>query len=198
MGHQMEAIARSAFELKTMRDWRPLVVESEENPRIFCSLDGINENEIIEIKYMGKEAFQRLKEFGEIPEQYYPQIQQQLYVTKCALAILVGINSDEEISSVAIVPNHGYINETILPAINRFLHYIDTKTPPPLLATDKFILNSPVFEGLLMTYQTKKAELESMEKQIIETISKYHNSISCGKFNLKLTKNSFTLKGRDL
>lgn len=82
LGHLIEGMERPRFELLMDEKFFPALKQSEEVIFMKASYDGLNESETIawEHKLMGKEMFEKVLS-GVVPDQYMPQLQQQLFVT---------------------------------------------------------------------------------------------------------------------
>jgi putative phage-type endonuclease len=192
-GHELEAIARAAFELQTMKHWAPANLEYKHNPRIRASLDGYDPdtNAILEIKYLGKDAYAALCDNEDIPEHYWPQLMQQILVTGAEDLNFVGINEAGEIATLYMAVSDRewkYINEQLLPALNRFLVYIDTKTPPPLSSKDQYLLKNEAMESDLEKYFDLKKQMEVLEKRVTDIAAIYHDNVRVGKYTIKKSK----------
>ncbi len=86
-GINMEPVARCAFQDETGILMPSVVIQSNKYDWMISSLDGINlEKKVtLEIKCPGKKTLDRARK-GEIPENYYYQIQHQLYMSDCELS----------------------------------------------------------------------------------------------------------------
>ncbi len=86
-GIDMEPLARSAFEEEHGFLMPSLVVQSTKYDWMISSLDGINfdRKETLEIKCPGKKTLDEARN-GIIPENYYVQVQHQLYMSGFDLA----------------------------------------------------------------------------------------------------------------
>ena len=152
-GHFYEDIARCWYEFKTFKKWEPLLAVHSQNDRIIASLDGYNEDlkAVLEIKYLKGEAFDKLRMNKKIPIEYFPQLMHQAMVTDCEKIVFVGIIDDR--STSIFKPEKGkfsyedfeisigdverdYINNMLMPGIERFLNFLNHDTEPPLEEKD--------------------------------------------------------------
>ena len=78
-GRENEEIARKSYQSMTGNIVSPDVVFSKELPYLGASLDGISEDRtrVLEIKCTNKANHELARE-GKIPEEFYPQLQQQM------------------------------------------------------------------------------------------------------------------------
>ena len=85
-GHQMEPIARAAYEAHTGIWNEPRLVMHDTFDWMRASLDGLSYDDqiVLEIKCPGKIKHQKALA-GKIPAEYVPQTQHQLMVTGCSM-----------------------------------------------------------------------------------------------------------------
>lgn len=83
LGHKFEPVARARFCLENDIEIDPVIVNHSDFNFLFASLDGANlEKQIIaEIKYMGLEKWEAIRESGKPTPMHMAQIQHQLMVT---------------------------------------------------------------------------------------------------------------------
>src|SRR5271170_7079883 len=86
-GHEMEPMARAAFEELTGLMVTPMVKFHPLHAWMMASLDGVDVSgqNIAEIKCAGKEDHE-IALSGQIPEKYFPQLQHQLEVCQLEMA----------------------------------------------------------------------------------------------------------------
>lgn len=97
-GHEIEPKIRSQFELLHGNvTWEPTMVQDANFPFLRATLDGFSpdKTEFVEIKLLGKEAFDVLST-GKVPEDYYPQVMHQWNVTSAKKAWFAGYLFDSE------------------------------------------------------------------------------------------------------
>jgi putative phage-type endonuclease len=140
-GHRLEGEARTYFENALGKTFEPISYEHSEYSFIRASLDGHNEqaNESLEIKCPGKEAFKKAEK-GEVPDNYFAQMQQQMLVSGAALTYY-GVYYKEtgepvgngKIIKVKADPDY---QDLLLEELKLFWARVQDKTPPPVDATD--------------------------------------------------------------
>ena len=153
-GHYLEEVARSKFEDQTFRTWCPIVLRKG---YLIASLDGINDKEIWECKYVGKDVF----ELGECPPQYYPQIQQQLYISEAHCCHLTLINEHQDIKTIKIFPNDEYI-KNMLVILDGFYQRM------MLGQTDYQEFDEGEIVELVKQYESVKGKEEALKEKIFE------------------------------
>lgn len=100
-GHDWEEVVRDHL-FKQGKVFTPCVVQSQDNDRFAASLDGLSEDEtqILEVKSTSKqEIIDRVKS-GDIPPEYYHQIQFQLFCTGLQSCLLVVVKDGEMVSTI--------------------------------------------------------------------------------------------------
>lgn len=131
-GTELEAAARAAYEEKTGNIMEALVMQDGEYS---ASLDGVNlaGDLVLEIKcpYKGKDSdLWKAVEQGRVPEYYGWQIEHQLMVAGARLAHLWIFDGNEGLLlEVAARPERW---PEIRTALNKFVQYLESDTPPPL------------------------------------------------------------------
>lgn len=107
-GHDLEPIARSAFEQMSGTNVMPVTVQSKEYPWMIASLDGMDfEGSLaVEIKCPGEQDHMIASIEERCPDKYYPQLQHQMYVTGLkeiiyfsfdgATGVMFGVKADDE------------------------------------------------------------------------------------------------------
>lgn len=124
-GHRLEEKMRAMIELETDLDFPDVVAVSKNFPWLMASLDGYNDKEkiVLECKYVGADDFETVKR-GFWLEKYYPQIQQQLFVTDAQKCILMVCKEDKEknldFAKVEIKYNKDYFEKQMFPKLNNF------------------------------------------------------------------------------
>lgn len=145
VGNEIEPKIRSLYSIMTGIDFQVALMEMEGFP-LRSSLDGIcpNKEILIEIKLLGKEDYEgSLK--GKVPERYYPQMQQQLLVSKGKVNRLIGYPYSkyketkkielENLSIVEVTPDIPY-QETMMTECLKFWKHVTDKKPPIPSAKD--------------------------------------------------------------
>ena len=90
IGHQAERDVFLTIELNQGIDIEPLICESIKYPWARASIDGVHDDNIYEVKLAGAEKINMLKS-GTIPDNFYVQVQWQLFVTGFKSAWIIGI-----------------------------------------------------------------------------------------------------------
>lgn len=135
-GHDLEPIARTMFELKTMQDWPPIVAQDEVHDFLIASLDGWNGSEVLEIKCPGGKDH-AIAVQGNIPEKYFPQLQHQMLVTGADVCHYVSY-SGSAIVHIEVKKNLDYICELLRRCI-RFQELVNQKIKPRMEDFQKWI-----------------------------------------------------------
>lgn len=208
-GHRLEEIARKVLELETFQSWAPKILEHEQMPRIRCSLDGMNEAEdaIWECKFMGKDKYEALVNYSQVPAEYYDQLMHQVLVTDAKEIWFTGIidhsvnkrlekgQTQQHTIVIPVTEEHRtYIKETLVPAIINFINCVDSKVPPTLSVDDFFECKDKELGKLLTKYKNVKIKLDDAKKdesalkdQIFAITSKIHNKVKFKDYKISET-----------
>lgn len=204
LGHRFEPIARSEFALKEGIDLEPLAVQHADIEWLRASLDGLNAEEKVfaEIKYIGQEKFDQVKETGQPLEEHFPQLQHQFAVVgkdhRCVYIVYTLNEKKNELKDIHwIWPeiDEEYIQKTMFPAVEKFWKNLQTQTPPKLI--DKDVVQVRGKKRLANKYVSIKKKISELEGQLEEvkeeilTCSK-HPNFAIG--DVKVTKS--VSKGR--
>jgi putative phage-type endonuclease len=168
-GQTLEPVARRMFEQITDTMYPAEVVVSDEHPFLMASLDGLNahRNEIIEIKYQGKDNHLALLTSKFIPEHYMIQVQTQLLVTGCARCAFISYNPDVDSEPFLfhwVLPDTEMQAEILNAAIN-FKEYLDKKITPPTSELDAYDIDK---DKELKSLMSEYAEMDKQIKQLEE------------------------------
>jgi len=181
-GHDMEPIAREKFNIFMNKDFKPKLVQRRGGP-FRVSLDGIDGDDIIEIKYCGKNFR------DEIPEGHMLQMQYQLLVSDAIKCWYVQIKDSTDIKFTEVVPDDMMIKD-IKKTVLDFWEKVQNKISPPMSKDDILPINDGYKKKALRKYAAlkKKAdkieeEMEVCKKQILAGLEK--TSYQHG--NLKIT-----------
>lgn len=161
-GNEFEPAARASFELATGLDMPPALVEHPTMPHLRASLDGMNEDSILEIKCPGKKDHD-LASIGIVPEKYWPQIQHQFLVT----GKLHGFYYSYDIETgtgvtVNVKPDVEYIEQLIVKE-NKFWAQVTSKIPPELTDRDAIEITDPVAVDAAKLYVEITNKIKSLE-----------------------------------
>lgn len=114
-GHRNEPIIRENINVALGKNFEPLVIESTQDSRFSASLDGMDGDTILEIKYSKKE-FEQVAQNKKPSEYYEIQVQHQLMVSgakKAIFAVGKGDNTCElvDITYCEVLPNKKIMSE---------------------------------------------------------------------------------------
>jgi putative phage-type endonuclease len=179
LGHHFEPKALNHFALLTGLDAEPELFEHRDHPWLRASLDGwIKETkQSVEIKYVGLERFNWVKQNQSVLEDHFPQVQHQHMVSgsETGFYICYTLTPDKkQMSEIVVVEtkaNKTYIEQELFPALQDFWQLVQTGKPPKLSPKDEAIIEDP--EAL------SHAELYSQllaEKKRIEALIAIHES----------------------
>ena len=185
-GQEFEPIAREMYEYKTGKQFPPKQVEYGKWPILRGTLDGWNEvrNTLIEIKYVGKKAYEEAK-LGIIPAHYKLQIQAQLLCSRATVAVYVAYNDEHpnDIVTLQVLPNEK-VQQEILTAAIAFWQYVVTKTPPPtdeMQIEDEVLLeNLNKIDKFKTMIKRAEAEIETLEAEVKKHVTT--TKATCGGF----------------
>ena len=192
-GHRLEAKARGLFEFKYGISIPPKVIQREDTPFCRVSLDGLNidRNTLVEIKYVGKDAFTALSKDTDIPAHYYPQVQYQMYATGIKKCLFTAITDNR--NDIVVIPVNADLDyiEKLINACRKFYQHMITDTPPDLTTKDFAKVDNNDLENLINTYQLIKKDVETKDKQLKSVKAKISKLMTHNRMvynNIKLTK----------
>ena len=136
LGRELEPIIRTLFMeetgLKVVNDNKIRI--SSSYPYITTNLDGMVVGEKVPVEYkttaMGWD--------GEIPDQYFVQLQHQMFVTEtthCYFAILC-LGFKKELIIQKYERDDDFIDKMVMELVRFWEEYVETKEPPPLVTVD--------------------------------------------------------------
>jgi len=119
LGHKFEIVARARFCLAMGIEVEPKMAYHKGSDFLLASLDGLNAETktTVEIKYMGKDKFDSIKESGRPTPMHYAQIQHQLLVTGYPMSYYVCYTLTEDKKDIAeyqcleVPADHKYIED---------------------------------------------------------------------------------------
>jgi putative phage-type endonuclease len=130
-----EDAVRAAFEEKHDTLLLALCGESEEQPLIRASFDGIDDDgRPVELKVSCQKVYTEVLNLGrESPafKLYYPQVQTQLYVSGQTLGWLVFYYGPGAMVEFAVERDEVFIAQTLIPGCLNFWEHIQKKKEPP-------------------------------------------------------------------
>jgi len=130
-----EDAVRWAFEQQHDTLLLPLCGESEEQPLIRASFDGIDDDgRPVELKVSCQQVYTEVLNLGREStafKLYYPQVQTQLYVSGQTLGWLVFYSGPGAMVEFAVERDETFIAETLVPGCLGFWDQIQNKQEPP-------------------------------------------------------------------
>ena len=175
LGRELEPIIRTLFMeetgLKVVNDNKIRI--SESYPYITTNLDGMVVGEKVPVEYkttaMGWD--------GEIPDQYFIQLQHQMFVTNtphCYFAILC-LGFKKELIIQRYERDDDFIDNMVTELVRFWEEYVETKEPPPLVSVSdarKLYMNEEpdtIVEADAETYKiTKTLQRHNFDKSILD------------------------------
>lgn len=175
-GHRYEPRARALYEMQNgFIDMPPALVELERHPFIRASLDGYNPelNRVLEIKWVGKEAFAAARE-GKVPDKYWPQIQEQLLVTGAERVDYYSFTIEDEGKpnervdgvTVQVYPDLEYCRK-LLAELLAFWALVQSGDPPATTARDFKMVRNKEFNAKCRRYMEAAENLERMKNELL-------------------------------
>lgn len=181
LGHKFEKVARARMEIELGMSLPAEVAERKDMPFFRSSFDGINTKEkvFVEIKYVGKEKFDNVKQ-GQLPPPHFTQMQHQFFVAGNFTAYYVcytltkNRQDIDEFQFIPVKPDEKYILHYVERALE-FWHQVQNKIEPELSASDKKMLKSGKAVGLAKAFLEKtnlikklEGEQKKLREQLIE------------------------------
>lgn len=166
-GNEMEPKARADYEFRFGIEMKPELVESKQYPFLKASMDGANFTEKggLEIKCPGEKDHALAAE-GKIPDKYMAQIQHQLLVTGFDWIDYYSFR-DEKGIRIRVYPDLEFCKK-LLAAEIEFWNFVQSDTPPPLVANDFNCIRSVEFKKLAAQYKMLASTLEPLMKTKFE------------------------------
>lgn len=187
-GVQYEDEARQAYEDKHNELLLPVCAESESEPLIRASLDGLDSrSRPIELKCPALSTWDEVKQRGHESEAYklyYPQVQHQLMVTGASDGVLVFYNTDtKQMMEFSIAADHHMQAELLKRATELWDFVQKRKEPPKDPERDVFIPNGSqadawinaaegyrVLEQDVVELKNRLKELQERQKPYVEAM----------------------------
>tara|TARA_R110000765_G_scaffold350992_1_gene440975 strand:+ start:1045 stop:1971 length:927 start_codon:yes stop_codon:yes gene_type:complete len=175
LGRELEPIIRALFMeetgLKVVNDNKIRI--SNHYPYITTNVDGMVVGEKVPIEYKTT----AMEWDGEIPDQYFAQLQHQMYVTNtkyCYFAIL-SLGFKKELIIQRYERDDIFIDNMVKELVNFWENYVVKKTPPPLVTLGdarKLYMNEEpdtIVEADAETYKiTKTLQRHNFDKSILD------------------------------
>lgn len=208
LGHDFEPKMRDYIALsEDIEDFEPSVREHSDFPFLRSSLDADSDQKKVfaEIKYVGKDRFEWVKENQQVLEDHFDQVQEQFLVTGYEEAYygVYTLTADrkqiDQKVYIKVTPDKAYIEETLAPALFEFWDCVKNQDPPPLTDRDVVEIQEPEAQDLAGRYAVLKSQLSDIEGELKEVEGKLKKTFKDSKFGKatigKLTISSVTRKG---
>jgi len=185
-GHELEPIARQAYNDYTGNCAEPEVVIHPERKWMMASLDGISLDRsiVVEIKCAGKRDHD-IAASGNVPEKYYPQLQHQLAV--------IGVNrlhyfsyTDDSFHLVEVERDDKYINK-LYAKEGEFWNQLQNFEAPSLSDADFQEIDDEEWISIAQQIQHIQ-KLKQREKELKQQLIALSNNRSCKGGGLKFRK----------
>jgi len=166
-GHRLEPKARALYELEHSETFNQELFERVDFPFMKASVDGFNKelNRGIEIKYVGKNAFEAAQN-GDVPKHYHIQMQHQILVTGADAVDYVAYN--DELDKIAIV--HVKPDVPLLKKLHKaeikFWEQVQSKTPPDFQDKDFRVIRDKDLKYNLLAYKHLKTQMKIAEEKL--------------------------------
>jgi len=190
-GLRLEPMALALIEFELGKSFQTQYMAAlEDVPWLRATLDGYSEcGEIIEIKYMGAEPHRP----GNVPEQYFPQLQHQMLVTGKPFVWFCSFNPDAEkkLHITKVERDDTYIKDYLEKAKDFWQKVLDRR-PPDLTPKDSKKIRDSHLIALANEYAENDATLEKLEtrqeeikKLLLEDDKiKSHANVECGRVKI--------------
>lgn len=175
-GIRQEPLARIVAEKYCGFKLLPVCASEEIENFMLTSFDGYNEenNVVCELKCPHENTFIKVeveRENSAAYKLYYPQVQQQLYVSKAKFAYLIFFLKGEQgqrskMIPFKIYPDKRFLNDELLPALRGFWFCLANDIPPERdLARDPCVVNKASWSKLASKYKPLKEEHKRIVQQ---------------------------------
>ena len=165
-GRELEPVVRDEFNDKMGRNFTPAVVLHEDLEWAMASLDGIDGEEILEIKCPGLKDHQ-VAQKGKVPEHYKDQLQWQLFCSGKEKCYYVSYH-ETSTETVIVERDDDYIADVMLPAAAEFYRCLVVMEEPKKDERDYIQIVDPEFEQLAKEYIEVKESFD-VQKEILDT-----------------------------
>ena len=197
-GNDMEPRARAKLELMLDIEFPATLAEHPSYTFIRASLDGWNQEKkiVLEIKCPGAEDHAKA-EHGEIPAKYFPQLQQQLFVTGANKLFYYSYSENvHKIGNgflVEVFPDKEY-QKKLFDKLCKFWKCVTDDIEPDLIERDyKLIRNADLLSDLISWKETSdnlkvlEKRLETMKAKILSHEKVKDSRVRCGNFKIGFT-----------
>jgi putative phage-type endonuclease len=170
-GNEFEPKIRDLYNMLVDKNYEPALRVMADFPFMRCSLDGLDGDQIIEIKTAGKADHAGVKQ-GIVPKKYRAQIQHCLMVSGAKRCIYLSYNDPEwnksvNIENLAIIsvePDPEY-QAQILAACDQFWNQHVMKKKPPTLSQDDYAMLKGQAR-LLNKWKKLKIQADAIDEQL--------------------------------
>jgi len=189
-GHELEPIARQAYNDYTGNCAEPEVVFHPEHKWMMASLDGISldRSVIVEIKCPGQKDHD-VAGSGKIPDKYYAQLQHQLATINLNLLHYFSYR-DGEFHLVEVERDDKFIKK-MLAKEGKFWQQLQDFEPPALDDRDFVQKEDQNWQTLAQQWSAANAELaeiKAKEKELRDALIQQANNQNCHGFGVKVQK----------
>lgn len=197
LGHKFEPKALGYIALQNdILDFKPTLFEHKEYDWLKASLDGYSEekNIALELKYVGKDRFDQVKNSGKPLEDHWDQLQHILMVSG-AEKLIYGVytldkdrKNIEKIESVIVTPDKEYIAKIMFPKLKSFYEMVVSGKAPELTEKDQVDLSDQESMRLADSYTTllaQKKEIEDKLKGVESDLKALAEKEKAGKVRVK-------------
>ena len=188
-GHKMEPIIRKKVNEEMGRNFQPAVVQQDELEWCGASLDGLDGDDILEIKCAGapdhKTAFK-----GGIPDKYRAQLQWQMFCAGKETCYYASYNN-EDLVIIEVARDDDYIANVLLPAAADFKRRVEEFDPPAKEEDDYVEIENPDFEDDVREWRIDSNQAKyyiAREKKGKAKLISYTDDSNCKGAGVKLTR----------
>lgn len=165
-GRLLEGVAREWYEIETGIQMKPTCMVHKEHAFLRASLDGYNEQKrlVLEIKCPLKQEHIEMAKKGDIPKQYFIQMQHQLLVSEAVGGHYIcfdGLKGE----IIPVAPDLE-LQQEILKAGIEFWDRVINRIPPPLTNQDFMRSENANLIDYVSKYRTLKEAKDTAEKQL--------------------------------
>jgi putative phage-type endonuclease len=178
-GIELEPIARELFEHKMNMEFYPKVLIKD---WAMASLDGINAagDIILEIKCPGTKGHAIALQ-GKVPDQYYPQLQHQMYVADVNLAYFYSFDGMDGVS-IPVPRDDDYIKEMVKRELE-FYECLKNNVPPEPEENDYTFRQDDIWQNYASRWKSLTDQIKDLEKK--EQEARQQLIVLAGQSNVK-------------
>lgn len=189
-GHRLEKKARAAYELETGIEAKPQLAENAQFSFLRSSLDGwvSGSRRAVEMKYVGKEYFEKTNLQSDIKEMDHIQLHHQFMVSGCVAIDYVLYNDEYDKIKIVMTSPDVEFCKTLLEKELNFWNMVKNQIAPPLSNKDWKSLKSKPMETKFQKYfefdksiKLLTASQKKVKEEIIKKMN--HPRVKCGKYS---------------